>query len=202
MEAFGKHIRQLRLTAQLELSEVAQAVELSISALEAIERSEQLAPQNIIEPLANVLNCDYRKLQIQYLSDKLFQQLRLVDYATEALTITKKRLELTRNGIPPEGEKHQIIEKINTYLQKKPVDKAWLFGSFARNQQHADSDLDIIVRFEQPNKLNLFDYVGISQDLEDLTGRKVDLVQEGFIRPIAQKNVEQEKVLIYERKAG
>jgi len=38
--------------------------------------------------------------------------------------------------------------------------------------------------------------------LEELTGQKVDLVQENMLKPFARKNVEKEKVLIYERKTS
>ena len=93
-------------------------------------------------------------------------------------------------------------DEIIGYLNKKPIEKAWLFGSFARNEESFDSDIDLLVRFVKPNKVDLFDYVGLRQDLEDLTGRQIDLVEEGFVLPNAKIQIDQEKVLIYERKAG
>ncbi len=40
------------------------------------------------------------------------------------------------------------IEKIKRYLSGQPVVKAWLFGSFARGEQREDSDVDILVSFD------------------------------------------------------
>ncbi len=49
-----------------------------------------------------------------------------------------------------------------------------VFGSVARGEARGDSDLDILVEFE-PGR-NLLDHVALSQDLEQLLGRRVDVV--------------------------
>ena len=36
-------------------------------------------------------------------------------------------------------------EKIAEYFKTQPVLKAWLFGSFSRGEEHADSDVDILI---------------------------------------------------------
>ena len=51
-----------------------------------------------------------------------------------------------------------------------------LFGSVVRGEARSDSDIDVLVDFE-PGR-NLLDRVGLMQDLEDLLGRKVDVVTE------------------------
>lgn len=93
-----------------------------------------------------------------------------------------------------------IFQKINIYLKNQPIEKAWVFGSFARKSATFESDIDILVQFVQPNNIDLFDYIGIKQDLEDLTGFKVDLVEEGQADTRIQSNIEKDKVLVYERK--
>ena len=49
-----------------------------------------------------------------------------------------------------------------------------IFGSYARNEQNAQSDLDILIDFE--SNLNLIELIGIEQELSELLGVKVDLV--------------------------
>ncbi len=50
-----------------------------------------------------------------------------------------------------------------------------LFGSFVRGDQRADSDVDVLVEFEEGQKT--FDhFIGLSFLLEDLLGRRVELV--------------------------
>lgn len=51
-----------------------------------------------------------------------------------------------------------------------------IFGSVARGEARADSDIDLLVEME-PER-SLLDHVGLKQDLEDLLGRKVDIVTE------------------------
>ena len=92
-----------------------------------------------------------------------------------------------------------LLHNIQLCLSHAPVQKAWLFGSFARNEEIAESDIDILVEFISGTKISLFDYGAIVYDLEQTTGRKIDLVQESMLKSFARKSVEHDKVLIYER---
>jgi predicted nucleotidyltransferase len=57
-----------------------------------------------------------------------------------------------------------------------------IFGSFARGEEHSDSDLDVLVDFEEGKKT--FDnYMDLKFYLEELFGRKVDLVTVNALRP-------------------
>ncbi|MDR1381515.1 MAG: nucleotidyltransferase domain-containing protein [Tannerella sp.] len=93
----------------------------------------------------------------------------------------------------------KILNGIIAVLGKSPVEKAWLFGSFARNEEDGQSDIDMLIRFSPDEKITLFRYGGIVYDLERITGRKVDLVEEGMLRPFALEAVEKDKILIYEK---
>lgn len=90
----------------------------------------------------------------------------------------------------------QIVAK---YFKGQPVLKAWLFGSFSRNEQTNDSDVDIIVLLDKSRPVGM-KFFGMWSDLEKLLGRKVDLVSEGTLMPFAQASAEKDKILIYERK--
>ena len=89
----------------------------------------------------------------------------------------------------------QIVAK---YFKGQPVLKAWLFGSFSRNEQTNDSDVDIIVLLDKSRPVGM-KFFGMWSDLEKLLGRKVDLVSEGTLMPFAQASAEKDKILIYER---
>jgi uncharacterized protein len=93
-----------------------------------------------------------------------------------------------------------LINIISDYLAKQPVEKAWLFGSYARSEEKRGSDIDLIVHFSPDSKVTLFKYVHIVNDLQALTGKKVDLVEDGQLKPFARNSAEKDKVLIYERK--
>jgi predicted nucleotidyltransferase len=57
----------------------------------------------------------------------------------------------------------------------------WVFGSVARGEEQADSDIDFIAEFE-PGR-SLFDLMDLERDLTDLLGRHVDVVSLGGLKP-------------------
>ncbi|GHV35142.1 nucleotidyltransferase [Bacteroidia bacterium] len=92
-----------------------------------------------------------------------------------------------------------LKNRITKILQQSPVQKAWLFGSYANGTATKNSDIDIIVQF-LPNKIvTLFDIGGIIYNLEEMTGKKIDLVEDGYLLPYAEKTASKEKILLYER---
>lgn len=93
---------------------------------------------------------------------------------------------------------NMIKTTVADYFKTQPVLKAWLFGSYSRGEQTKDSDVDIIVLLDKSRPIGL-KFFGMWSDLEELLGRKVDLVSEGTLLPFAQKTADKDKILIYER---
>jgi len=91
---------------------------------------------------------------------------------------------------------HQTIAD---YFKTQPVMKAWLFGSYSRNEQRPWSDVDILVQYDRSRPIGLLKIAGMKVDLEDLLNCEVDLVEEGTLRPWAVESVNRDKKLIYER---
>ena len=91
-----------------------------------------------------------------------------------------------------------IIDLLRKYFSTQPVLKAWLFGSFSRGEETQDSDVDIIVSLDKSKPIGLKIF-GMWSDLEELLGRKVDLVSEGTLLPFAKESAERDKFLVYER---
>lgn len=96
-----------------------------------------------------------------------------------------------------------MTKVIADYFKTQPVLRAWLFGSFARGEETAKSDVDILFVPDRSGKpFTLFTHGGMLMDLQELLGRDVDLVEEGSLRPYAAKTAEQDKILIYEREGA
>ena len=91
-----------------------------------------------------------------------------------------------------------IIETLRQYFSTQPVLKAWLFGSCSRGEETQDSDVDIIVALDKSKPIGL-KFFGMWSDLEELLGRKVDLVSDGTLLPFAKESAERDKILVYER---
>lgn len=74
-------------------------------------------------------------------------------------------------------ERDTILSMLRVYYQcnkqQLGIERIGLFGSFARGEAGADSDIDIIVSLEKPD---LFRYGTIARQLETVFGRHVDLV--------------------------
>ena len=79
-----------------------------------------------------------------------------------------------------------------TLAQRFGVTELALFGSFARDQAAADSDVDILVRFDKPATSDT--YFGTQFYLEDLLGHPVDLVTDKALRTEIRPYVEREIV--------
>jgi len=95
-----------------------------------------------------------------------------------------------------------ISNKIADYFASQPVLKAWLFGSVARGEENEKSDIDILFVPDRSGRpFTLFTMGGMYMDLRKLLGREIDLVEDGTLRPYAVDNVENYKILIYERKS-
>lgn len=93
------------------------------------------------------------------------------------------------------------IEKIKSYFAVQPVIKAWLFGSYARGEENDNSDVDILVSFDENANVSLLRHAGMLCDLEDLLNRPVDLVNELSLYLEVREAINHDKILIYERGA-
>jgi predicted nucleotidyltransferase len=88
----------------------------------------------------------------------------------------------------------EIRKKAVPILQRHRIRRAGVFGSTARGEARATSDVDILV--DLPDGLSLFDFVGIKLDLEDALKRKVDLVQYDTIKKRIRERVLADEVPI------
>ena len=91
-----------------------------------------------------------------------------------------------------------MIQLIADYFKTQPVLKAWLFGSFSRGEQTADSDIDILVVLDESQHVGM-KFFGMYEDLKALLGRNVDLVTDRSLASFARESVDRDKILIYER---
>ena len=93
-----------------------------------------------------------------------------------------------------------MIETICEYFKTQPVMKAWLFGSFARGEETEDSDVDILVEYDENARISLLTISHMMGELEKSTGRHIDLIEEGRLLPFAVQSANRDKRLIYERR--
>ena len=95
----------------------------------------------------------------------------------------------------------EMRQMIADYFKTQPVLKAWLFGSFARGEENEMSDVDLLIQFDHSSPIGLFAYARMHRELEERLGCKVDLVEEGTLRPAIAAAAQKDMKMIYERGA-
>ena len=93
------------------------------------------------------------------------------------------------------------ISEIGNYFKDKPVLKAYLFGSCARDEADDKSDIDILVELDYAQPIGL-EFVQMQLDLQDLLNRQVDLLSQKAVPKYIQPYIEQDRVLVYARRSG
>ena len=87
---------------------------------------------------------------------------------------------------------------IKAFCQKWKVVELALFGSVLREDFSNDSDIDILISFEEDAPWSLFDLVNMQTELEGIFGRAVDLVEKDAIQnPFRRRSIFGEKKTVY-----
>ncbi|HAR41527.1 MAG: DNA polymerase subunit beta [Nitrospirae bacterium GWC2_57_13] len=96
----------------------------------------------------------------------------------------------TKIGIP--------MDKIIAFCQKWKIKEFSLFGSVLRDDFRPDSDVDVMVSFEERAGWDLSDWVDMIEELKVIFGRDVDLVEKGTIRnPFRRHSIMKTKEVLY-----
>jgi len=194
---FGTDIRELRLKKGLTLRELANAVHIDVAILSKIETGKRNASRQNVIKLARYFEIDENALLAKWITKKLKGQADKEAFTVSSMQVEEKKVEY----IPLKAHsRKQIITRISKYLERDDrVIKAWIFGSFARGDEKIDSDIDLILRFDPMSKISLFDLADIQYNLEGITGRKIDIAEEGTLYKFAQESADKDLKLIYER---
>ena len=83
----------------------------------------------------------------------------------------------------------KVLGKHADILEKYKVKRIGLFGSYVRGTQTDKSDIDFLVEFKQPSFDNFMDLVF---SLEDLFGKKIELITNNSLSPHIKPYVEKE----------
>ena len=90
-----------------------------------------------------------------------------------------------------------LIREHDDFLLRHGVKRIGLFGSNARGEERAESDIDLIVEFDEGRK-SYDNFIELCFFLEDLLGRKVDLLtpesMSPYMRPFIEKDVKFETI--------
>ncbi len=90
------------------------------------------------------------------------------------------------------------IETIKIFFSKQPVLKAYLFGSYSKDLENENSDIDLLVELDYNQPIGL-EFIQMKLDLQELLSKKVDLVSARGLSKYIKPILDNEKKLIYAR---
>ena len=100
------------------------------------------------------------------------------------------------------NEKVYTIEEIQTVLQNNHdyfedryfVEKFLLFGSYAKNEQTEDSDIDLLVSFKKP--IDMFEFIDLEDYISNLFKKKIDLGTLNGLKPYVKDKILKEAIAL------
>jgi predicted nucleotidyltransferase len=93
----------------------------------------------------------------------------------------------------------EIISRIRKHsdaIRAEGATALYLFGSVARDQAHADSDIDVFVDYDPKSKFSLLNMSGIRLIIMDETGRDVDITTSDSLHPRLRDRILAEAVRV------
>ncbi len=94
------------------------------------------------------------------------------------------------------GLAEQVIATLRAHeaeLRRAGISRLSLFGSVARGDDEADSDVDLAAEFDPAARIGLFELVAIETRLGQLIGRPVDLLAEPVEKARLRANIERDR---------
>lgn len=91
---------------------------------------------------------------------------------------------LTQHQVPARAD--EFIHILQAHLPELRlaygIRALWVFGSYVRGEETQESDLDVLVEFDD-RPLSLFKFIELESNLSDLLGVRVDLVEKRGLKP-------------------
>lgn len=193
--SFGTTIKDLRVDNQLSLQNVEDSLSIDQAIISKIERGKRTATRDQVLKFATFFKVDKDTLLISWLSDKLVEEAAQEDIGLKALQLAEEQVAY---NLFKKVDRKEVLKKIKKLIQKIPqVEKAWIYGSFAREDDGPKSDVDIALQTN--SAFSYFDLAEVQHQLENSINRKIDI---GFIdsfKPDILAHIKLDLKLIYER---
>ncbi len=196
METLGEIIRRHRKHKELPLRKVAADIDIDQAILSKIERGQRKATREKIIKLSSCFGIKEEHLLVAWLADKLVYEIIDEKHALKALKAAEELITYKKTTTP--ADRQEIIEKLKEVLKNEArVKTAWIFGSFARNTDQPDSDLDLMIEMTEGHNYSMFDLMDISHSIEQQIHKKVDMVEKGALKDFALTSAKKDFIKIY-----
>ena len=90
-----------------------------------------------------------------------------------------------------------VMNRLRAACHAKDVAMLGIFGSVARGEGTANSDVDLLVRLSKP--VGFVEFIDLEDTFKEIFGRNVDLATESSLHPLIRKSVLADLKVIYEK---
>jgi uncharacterized protein len=97
-------------------------------------------------------------------------------------------------------DRAQAIDQLKAYaetVRSMGATSLYLYGSTARDEAKADSDLDVFIEYDRASRFNALDLVGIKQFLEDHLGIGIDITTREGLHPRLRDRIERSSIRVF-----
>ncbi len=198
MNNLGKLIRKLRTDKDLPLRVVAAQIDIDQAILSKFEHGKRKPTREQVVQLAKFFKTNPDELLVAWLADKVICVLDGEDkLSLKALQVAEDSVEYLT---PIKINATHVIQKLKSFFENDHrVSSAWLFGSVSRGEANEKSDIDVMIELYPNIKFSMMDMLDIQFHLHELFGRKVDVVEKGFLKDFAVKSVSKDLKLIIKK---
>jgi uncharacterized protein len=92
-----------------------------------------------------------------------------------------------------------LKDSLIPFLEKHGVVRSALFGSIVRGEENAESDIDLLVEFEEGK--SLFDLIDLKQEIEEAFHKRTDIVTYRSVHPLLKSSILESQEIIYDKKS-
>lgn len=102
---------------------------------------------------------------------------------------------MNREKIYTIDEIKKILQEKKSYIEEKySVDRFLLFGSYAKNQQTSNSDIDLLVSFSRP--VDMFEFLDLEEYLTMLFNKRIDLGTLNSLKKFIKDKILKEAIVL------
>ncbi len=161
-----------------------------------MERGQRKISRELVVRFAQFYKVEPENLLIAWLSDKLVYEVGDEDLALKALQVAEDHVGyIAFKKINRYEIRQQLIAG---FAKFEKIRKAWIYGSFSREDDGPKSDIDIAL--ETSEDFSYFDLAEVQFQLEKLVNRKIDVGFMDAFKPYILEHIKSDLKLIYEER--
>jgi predicted nucleotidyltransferase len=195
MKSVAETLRQSRKTEKLTLQQVSSAVKIDVGILSKIERDLRPISMEQLELLCKLYKLHFVEQKKNLTAEQIVAFVAYESSPDEILKIAEQKLAYATKTIKPLSK---IVRELKAVFKKFPqIQKAWIFGSYARGEMTSKSDVDVVITVGKG--FTYFQLADVQYQAENKLGIKVDIGFKKSLDKTVSKNAEKDMKLIYER---